>query len=160
MAKHLLREDNFGFTLFIKGRQIKNILGLVQNSFNRFCPQRQLISPRFCLAIKVLNFPYLSPSHVVFPKNGIPRFLGISRKNWDFRQNIWISGSPCWNPHKSAPFFAKSRYLENRMGRALIRSQINEKYSCFIASTFRTVAKFQGFFNLTLYPFHKLDFVA
>ena len=26
-------------------------------------------------------------SHVVFPK------IGISRKNWDFRQNIWISGA-------------------------------------------------------------------
>ena len=29
----------------------------------------------------------LRPSHVVFPK------IGISRKNWDFRQNIWISGA-------------------------------------------------------------------
>ena len=35
----------------------------------------------------------LRPSHVVFPKIGISSFFGISRKNWDFRQNIWISGA-------------------------------------------------------------------
>ena len=30
---------------------------------------------------------------MVFPKIGISRFFGTSRKNWDFRQNIWISGA-------------------------------------------------------------------
>ena len=30
---------------------------------------------------------------MVFPKIGISRFFGISCKNWDFRQNIWILGA-------------------------------------------------------------------
>ena len=56
-------------------------------------------------------------------KLGFRAFFGISRKNWDFRQNIWISGAR-GRPeiHKKSTkshFFTKSQYLENHMGRAL-----------------------------------------
>ena len=55
-------------------------------------------------------------------KLGFRAFLGISRKNWDFMQNIWISE---WVPMlkslkmREIPIFAKFKYLEKHMGRAL-----------------------------------------
>ena len=63
-------------------------------------------------------------------KLGFRAFWGISCKNWDFRQNIWISGARghLKSPQKSAlksikmreiPIFAKFQYLENLMGGAL-----------------------------------------